>query len=267
MKDNVRARSKDRPTVTREEITAGLCRLGLPKGALVLMHSSLKSFGYVEGGADAVIDGVLEALGQEGTLVVPTLTFAGFEQSRPYFDARSQPSETGAITEQLRRRTGARRSLHPLSSVAAIGKEAERITGRHGQTPCGPESPYTFVADHPRGYTLFVGAGFGSNSLFHVAEERVAPEYLTYDVEPDVHVTDMEGTTSVGPFKRYACARLGIRRYLQKIEAPFYEAGAVSEVRIGASQVRLLPAAANVYQSAKMLRERPEWILTHGEKP
>jgi aminoglycoside N3'-acetyltransferase len=61
-----------REVVTKEELKRGLRKLGLKEGDTVGVHSSLSSFGYVEGGADAVIDALLEVVGEEGTIVMPT---------------------------------------------------------------------------------------------------------------------------------------------------------------------------------------------------
>jgi len=87
----------------------------------VLVHSSLSSLGCVEGGADAVIDALLDVLGPGGTLVVPTLT--GTEslsaENPPRYDPDATPCWTGRVPETLRRRPGAMRSLHPTHSVAA----------------------------------------------------------------------------------------------------------------------------------------------------
>jgi hypothetical protein len=58
--------------VRKEDIKAGLTRLGLKKGDTVGVHSSLSSFGYVDGGADAVIDALLETVGPRGNVVMST---------------------------------------------------------------------------------------------------------------------------------------------------------------------------------------------------
>ena len=57
---------KSKPRVTKEEVKAGLVSLGLKKGDSVGVHSSLNSFGYVEGGAYAVIDALFETVGHPG---------------------------------------------------------------------------------------------------------------------------------------------------------------------------------------------------------
>ena len=254
------------PVVDRREIETGLRSLGLPCGAVVLTHSSLRSLGNVIGGADAVIDAIMEVIGPKGTLVVPTLTFEGFEKAGRRFDARTQPSESGLVTEKLRLRREARRSLHPLSSAAALGADAESITAHHEDTPCGPGSPYWEVWRR-EGHTLFIGVEFACNSLFHVAEEVAAPAYLTYDFESDVAVTDCGGNVRAGSYRRYACGRLGIVRYLGKLGQVYVNAGVVRTTPIGAASVRLVPAKDNVQLAVDVLRRNPEWILEPESLP
>lgn len=80
--------------VTRRDIVDALRRLGVSRGDVVLVHSSLKSLGYVEGGADTVIQAFLEAVGEEGTLVMPTLIQKDFANAYKtwYLD---KPSDVG----------------------------------------------------------------------------------------------------------------------------------------------------------------------------
>ena len=61
-------------SATRESIATDLGRLGIARGDVVFLHSSLRSLGWVAGGAEAVIDAFLDVLGPEGLLAVPTLT-------------------------------------------------------------------------------------------------------------------------------------------------------------------------------------------------
>ena len=62
--------------ITREFLVANLKRIGIKQGD-VLLHTSLSSFGHVEGGPDTVIDALLEALGTKGTILMSTYPAIG----------------------------------------------------------------------------------------------------------------------------------------------------------------------------------------------
>ena len=113
-------------SVSRSDITSGLKQVGLACGSKVLVHSSLSSFGYVEGGADTVIDALVETVGSGGTVLVPTLT--GNETlsaaNPPEFDPQHTRCWTGLVPETFRKRPNAVRSIHPTHSVSAIGADA-----------------------------------------------------------------------------------------------------------------------------------------------
>ncbi|MCP4640556.1 MAG: AAC(3) family N-acetyltransferase [bacterium] len=173
-------------SITRAEITEGFWGLGIRPSDTLLMHSALSSFGYVEGGADAVIDGILNALGDDGTLLVPTLT--GSEElspeNPPNVDLRSEPCWVGRIPETLRQRPEAIRSTHPTHSCAAIGAMAEELTDGHeiSPTPCGITSPYYHVAE-AGGYIAMVGCALDRCTTCHTVEELAnVPYHLQKEV-------------------------------------------------------------------------------------
>lgn len=117
------------PTVTRGKLARALRAAGVRAGDVIFVHASLSRFGYFLGGADAMIDGLLDAIGEQGTLVMPTFTFSfvGWEP----FDRKASPSQVGFVTETFRRRPGAVRSSHPTHSVAALGPRAAEICRGH----------------------------------------------------------------------------------------------------------------------------------------
>lgn len=137
-------------TVTREDIRQAALRLGLVRGDTVLIHSSFKSFGYVEGGAEAVIGGFRDAIGEEGTLVFPTLCQQDFGHvyENWHLDA---PSDVGYLTNFFRKLPDALRSDQATHSVAAQGPKAEYLTCTHGQTGLryGVYGDTPFAADSP----------------------------------------------------------------------------------------------------------------------
>lgn len=164
--------------VTRADIKESAERLGIKSGDSVIIHSSLKSLGYVEGGPDAVIDGFLDAVTHRGTLIFPTLCQRDWEHvyENWHMDA---PSDVGLITNVFRKRKEALRSNQATHSVAAIGKDAQYITKTHGQSGkrIGIFGDTPFSADSPweKMYQLntkmvFLGVGMLYATMRHYAE-------------------------------------------------------------------------------------------------
>ncbi len=89
----------------------------------MMYRSRYKSLGGVLGGPRTVVDALLEVVGPQGTLVVPTFTHSG----TTHFDPRSSPSLNGAITEAARAHPCAVRSWHPTHAVTVIGPSAAEL--------------------------------------------------------------------------------------------------------------------------------------------
>jgi aminoglycoside 3-N-acetyltransferase len=247
-------------TVGRKEISDGLDRLGVQAGDTLLVHSSLRSFGHVEGGAVTVIEALLERLGGTGNLVMPTLSFRSIDETRPYFDMEQTPSDCGIVTETFRQWPGAWRSRHPLSSAAAFGPDAVYLTEGHQGTPCGIQSPYRKVLELG-GKCLFLGVGMKSNTMFHVAEEMTAPAYMRYKTIRNATVRLPSGELVKGDFVRYDCYQTGIVRHLEKMEPVFSEHRVLKETFIGASRCMLISARDNVSLCCNILSNQPDYVL------
>ena len=248
----------------RAHILRSLKSIVPAKDCTLLVHSSLKSFGHVEGGAAALVS-TLQELCRDGTLVMPTLSFSSFDEENPAFDVAHTKSDTGLVTETFRTTPGVYRSCHPVSSAAAWGKDAKHIAAHHLDTPCGPGSPYRQVIDRD-GYVLFLGASMASNTLFHCAEEEVSPAYLRYAKLKHVAVTGPDGVVEHRDFRRYDCTQIGILRYLGKMETVLREKGAVTDYMIGPCHAMMLPARADFDISCAVLRKKPEYILTAPQR-
>ena len=81
--------------LTFEELVDGFRKLGVAEGDTLLVHSSYKSLGEVEGGPQTVIRALEAALGEQGTLIMPTFNF-DFTQGKPW-DVRKTRSKMGAL--------------------------------------------------------------------------------------------------------------------------------------------------------------------------
>ncbi len=114
--------------LTKQELIDGLHEIGLKQGDVVLIHTAMRTFGHIDGGATTVMDAFLEVLGPRGTLVAPAFTFCHEAEEDPIIDPRQDPSEMGAITEAVRQHPEALRSTAYRHSFSAIGRRARVIT-------------------------------------------------------------------------------------------------------------------------------------------
>ncbi|MEV1288838.1 AAC(3) family N-acetyltransferase [Micromonospora sp. NPDC049679] len=176
---------------TRTSLAAELRELGVRPGSVLLVHSSLRPLGWVCGGPHAVVLALRDALGPDGTLVVPTHTpdntdpatwrnppvphewWPVIRDEMPGFDPAATPSRwMGVIAEAVRTWPGACRSDHPQVSFAAVGPRAEEIVAGHARAGMlGDESPLARLYDLD-GDVLLLGVGHDSNTSLHLAEYR-----------------------------------------------------------------------------------------------
>jgi len=162
-----------------EKLQTDLLNLGLRSGGVLMVHASLRALGQVPGGAESVIQGLLAALGADGTLLMPALSYERVTRENPVLDVKNTPSNVGVIPEIFRKRAGTKRSIHPTHSVCAVGPLAEPLLAPHIEdtTPCGPNSPFHRLP-HYNGQILMLGCGLEPNTSMHAIEELVAPPYL-----------------------------------------------------------------------------------------
>ncbi len=225
---------------TKEEIVGDLIKIGVEKGDTVLVHSSLSSIGYVPGGAETLVDALLESVGEDGTIVAPTITgrISDSPENPPSY-SKDKPCWTGVVPETLRKRGEAYRSRHPTHSVAAIGEMARRIIEGHeeAETPCGKGTPYFKIAELG-GKILFIGASLESNTCFHTVEE-LAKLYYHLQPEPACCKIKMDGDFVE---KRFFLHAYGTPRAFEEKEKELVEQGVARISSIGRARSILIDA-------------------------
>lgn len=192
------------------DILSGLRNLGIEDGDIVLAHSSLSRIGFVQGGAETVVRGLLQAVGDEGTLVMPAFTIQGSMketiESGFLFDPRSSEVTVGSIPETFRKHPRVYRSLHPTHSVCACGRLAKWITEGHEQcqTTFGEGTPFHKLYG-VNAKVLGLGVDLAPVTFYHVIEELEDDFPVEVHCENPVNVDllDHEGnvmTMSVLPY-------------------------------------------------------------------
>lgn len=181
---------------TLDQLKRDLISLGICPGDTVLVHSSFKSMGELEGGAGGFFKAFTELLGEDGTLILPTLSFDYVTRQNPIFDIEKTPSCVGYLSEYFRTNvSGVVRSLHPTHSCAAYGKLADYIIKDHELdiTPVGPNSPFAKLPN-VNGKILMLGCSTNSNTSMHGVEETAEPYYL-FDRKEPIEYTLINGSS------------------------------------------------------------------------
>ena len=156
-----------------------------------MVHTSLSSMGYVSGGAPTVIEALLEAVGSEGTIMMPTQSWKNLDpevgvhpevsedewqvirDNWPPYDKHTTPTQTmGAVAELFRQWPGSLRSDHPARSVSANGRHVAYLTENHDLSNIfGDGSPIGRLYELD-GYVLLIGVGYDKNTSLHLADAR-----------------------------------------------------------------------------------------------
>ena len=241
--------------IKKEDIIFSLELMDIKRGDILLVHSALSSMGFVDGGAETVIDALLEITGQEGTVVMSTLT--GWVES---FDAEASPSAVGRISEVFRQRKDAVRSLHPVHSVAAVGKYAEYITSDHDkcETGCGEGTPYSKLAELG-GKVMLLGVDMDRNTIMHSLEEEINACYLkTLDIPAPSYIDDFKNKKfTLKQFPPGHRDFIGITPILRRKDA-------LIEGKIGNAVVMVIKIKELFEIGLDILRQDPLFFICHN---
>ena len=240
---------------TIQSLQQDLQQLGIKNSDTLLVHSSLKAIGAVDGGGEAVLDAMIGYLVPAGGLLVfPALTYH-LNAENPEFSVADTPGIVGTLPELFRKRPESLRSWHPTHSVAAMGRDAAAFTAGHHDfdSPCARTSPWGRLADR-RAKILFIGTGIGCNTFLHGVEEWFGvPDMLSRDPEM-LYTNTPDGARLPVPCRRHQGHH---STWYYKTEPVLAASGALTTGRFGDASCHLVDAFGAMETVYGMLHQDP----------
>lgn len=228
---------------TKNDLMDSIHALGIRHDDTLMIHSSMKAIGEVEGGADTVIQSFLTYL-TDGLLLFPTHTWRYVNRANKIYNPLTTPACVGILPNLFMKYPGVVRSLHPTHSVAAYGKDAENYIKEdlNAVTPCPRNGSFGKLYDKDA-KILFLGVTLKSNTYIHSVEEwNQIPDRLSEDMV-GFQVVLPDGTLFPHPVcTHYTSVGPDISQHYGKLEKPFFHHGIAVRGSIGDAECILLEA-------------------------
>lgn len=241
--------------------------LGIKPQDTLLIHSSMKAIGEVDGGADTVLDAFSEYLAP-GLLVLPTHTWRQINAEYNVFDVVNEPSCVGILTNLFRQRPGVVRSWHPTHSVAALGADAlEFISGEENMdSPCPRNGCWGKLYDR-QAKILFLGANINRNTIIHGVEEWANIPNRVSSWYQDLKIRTPDGRMIHRPMRRHESPIPDVSKNYGKLEAPLFAKNIATRGRIGDAESILVEVVPMVDLTMEFLRRNPDLFLDNEPIP
>ena len=242
--------------LTRNDIHRFLERNGIKRGDTVLVHTSMRSLGEVEGGCDALIDAFVSYL-NEGLFLIPTHTWDNVGAEQPVYDVSETKPCIGALPTVAAFRKDGVRSLHPTHSVAAFGKRAEEfVRGEEkATTPCFKNGVWQRLCDE-KAKILLIGVGLNRNTYIHAVDEMIDLPGRFVDAIP-LTVIDRDGKRHSLFYQKHG--NTGSENF-ENYRAPLEALGALKNDTLGNARVGIFDAVRGT-EIIKALWARAEYDL------
>ncbi len=240
---------------TKADLKRQLQDMGLKPTDVIMVHSSMKAIGHVEGGADTVVDAFMEYF-SKGLFMTPTHTWKQMGADYPKFDPKTEPACVGIIPNVFMEREHVFRSFHPTHSVAAYGPGAEEyVKGEeYLTTPCAPKGCWGRLLT-AKAKILLVGVTHARNTYIHAVEEMLdVSERLTEKpVEFQVKLPD-GSWQKVNMHRHYNPTTDHISESFDLLMEGYFETGAAKKVTFGDAQC-ILCDAEKIYEVTKKVAQ------------
>ena len=270
----------------KQQLKDQLESMGLKGDETILIHSSMKAIGAVDGGADTVLDAWMEYF-KDGLLLLPTHTWKTVNADNPVYNPYTTPSCVGLLTNMFMKRDGVIRSLHPTHSMSGYGKNAaEYLAGEeYHNTPCTPGGCYDRLKE-VGGKVLLVGVGHERNTYIHSVEEVLNVPNRLSDMPMELVIELQEESNNSGKLPPYnrdegwkkhtdnkLCRKVYVRKHYNaqqphisedfvKLNQIFLDSGVVRKVKFGDADSLLCDAKGMFNIVRQVIAPDPGCIVT-----
>lgn len=217
--------------------------LGLKKGDFILVSTDSRRMimNAIKNNSSTnfndFIDGLLEEVGSEGTVVFPCYNW-DFCKGEP-FDYRTTPSKTGSITQTALSRSDFKRTKHPIYSFAVSGRYQKELVDLNNQSSFGSDSPFDFFRHHNAVNLIFDVKLERSFTYVHYVQEVLGDTSNRYQKYFTADYTDENGITSRRTYSMFVRKlELDVKNLVDPLEEDFIKAGCISYCDINASKIK-----------------------------
>jgi aminoglycoside N3'-acetyltransferase len=242
---------------TKDQLIKDLQQAGIKKGDLLHLKVSLKSIGKIEGGAETLLQALLDTVGAEGTLVIDS-----FVSSYPLplsndnaakISTVNSPSYAGALANTMIKHPESVRSKHPIQRFTAIGAMAEKLMLEH-TSKSGGYDVLNRMAEMG-GKNLTIGKKTIGVGTTHVAIEKMG--FRKKRANMGVNYLDENGNTSLFEVNWNGGCGRGFPKFI-----PLYiQNGDGKKVKVGNAECLLTDMKRTLQTEMNKLQEDPTFFF------
>lgn len=243
---------------TKNSLLKDIEKSVIRKTGTLLIHSSMKAVGEVEGGAETVLDAFIEYM-KDGLLLFPTHSWSENNLKDSIYDPKTEPSCVGILTNLFMRREGAIRSMHPTHSVTAMGERAAEYVLRDREvfTPCPRNGCFAGLYDE-HAQLLFLGTTLQTNTFIHALEESLDIPDRINPKPRKIKLLFENGETKVIDFHSHHSSLGNVSLNYDKLLPPMLDMGIAKEVKIGDALSYVVEVRPMADWVLSLLRQNPQ---------
>ena len=255
---------------TKENLREALARMRAPRGGVILVHSSLRSIGRVEGGGEAVLDALIEYFtDMGGVLIIPTHTWLRLGEDIT-LDMNDRKTSLGILSDLAAGDPRGVRSENPTHSCALFGNREiidRLIQGESTlSTPTAKESLWGRLYDEGAKIVL-VGVGLEKNTYFHAVEEMLGLPNRMSEEPISVAVRHKDGSVTRSTLRLYeADFTNDVSRRFPKFEEALRYHRSITDGYLGNAYCRIVDCRDS-YEVLKLIYTRSERDPLSDEVP